>query len=57
MKMSAVDIRTGMVLEHEGRLWRVSRTMHTQPGKGGAYPAGCLFLSLSAIGASDYLVC
>lgn len=26
-----------MVLEHEKRLWRVLKTMHTQPGKGGAY--------------------
>lgn len=37
MKINANNIRTGMVLEHEGRLWRVSKTMHTQPGKGGAY--------------------
>lgn len=26
-----------MVLEHDGRLWRVTKTSHTQPGKGGAY--------------------
>src|SRR5690606_15894725 len=25
------------VLEHAGNLWRVNKTMHTQPGKGGAY--------------------
>lgn len=37
MKINANSIRTGMVLEHEGRLWRVAKTMHTQPGKGGAY--------------------
>lgn len=37
MKISANDIRPGSVLEHEGNLWRVSKTMHTQPGKGGAY--------------------
>lgn len=37
MKINANNIRTGMVLEHEGRLWRVSKTMHTKPGKGGAY--------------------
>lgn len=37
MKINANNIRTGMVLEHEGRLWRVAKTMHTQPGKGGAY--------------------
>lgn len=37
MKINANSIRTGMVLEYEGRLWRVSKTQHTQPGKGGAY--------------------
>ncbi len=37
MKMNVNDIRVGNVLEHEGRLWRVAKTMHTQPGKGGAY--------------------
>ena len=37
MKINANNIRTGMILEHEGRLWRVSKTQHTQPGKGGAY--------------------
>ena len=37
MKINANSIRVGMVLEYEGRLWRVSKTMHTQPGKGGAY--------------------
>ena len=37
MKISAVDIRPGMVLDHEGRLWRITKIMHTQPGKGGAY--------------------
>lgn len=37
MKINANNIRTGMVLEHDGRLWRVAKTSHTQPGKGGAY--------------------
>lgn len=37
MKINANSIRTGMVIEHESRLWRVAKTMHTQPGKGGAY--------------------
>ena len=37
MKITGNDIRTGMVLEHDGRLWRVMKTSHTQPGKGGAY--------------------
>lgn len=37
MKINAVSIRVGNVLEHKGKLWVVSKTMHTQPGKGGAY--------------------
>lgn len=37
MKISGVDIRPGNVLEYEGNLWRVLKTQHTQPGKGGAY--------------------
>src|SRR5690606_18943805 len=30
-------IRPGMVIEHQGRLWRAMKIFHTQPGKGGAY--------------------
>jgi elongation factor P len=37
MKINANDIRVGNLLEHEKRLWLVLKTMHTQPGKGGAY--------------------
>lgn len=37
MKINAVSIRVGNVLEHKGKLWVVSKTMHTQPGKGGAF--------------------
>ena len=37
MKIDGVDIRVGNILDYEGRLWRVLKTMHTQPGKGGAY--------------------
>lgn len=37
MKIDANSIRVGNVLEHETRLWVVLKTMHTQPGKGGAY--------------------
>jgi elongation factor P len=37
MRISGVDIRPGMVLEHEGKLWRVLKTQWTQPGKGGAF--------------------
>jgi elongation factor P len=37
MKINAVSIRPGNILEHEKRLWAVTKIMHTQPGKGGAY--------------------
>ncbi len=37
MKINAVEIKQGNILEYEGGLWRVVKTAHTQPGKGGAY--------------------
>ena len=37
MKISGNAIRSGMVIEHKGRLWVAVKTQHTQPGKGGAY--------------------
>ncbi len=37
MKINAVEIKPGNILEYEGGLWRVIKTAHTQPGKGGAY--------------------
>lgn len=37
MKINGNAIRPGMVIEHQGRLWRATKIAHTQPGKGGAY--------------------
>jgi elongation factor P len=37
MKINAVSIRPGNVLEHNSKLWVVTKTMHTKPGKGGAF--------------------
>lgn len=37
MKINAVAIRPGYVLEFNGKLCLVAKTQHTQPGKGGAY--------------------
>lgn len=37
MKISGVDIRPGMVLDYNNKLWRVAKIQHTQPGKGGAF--------------------
>lgn len=37
MKINGNAVRPGMIIEHEGRLWRAVKIQHTQPGKGGAY--------------------
>ena len=37
MKINAVEIKPGNILEYETGLWKVVKTAHTQPGKGGAY--------------------
>ena len=38
-KISGVDIRPGNILEYEKGIWKVAKTQHTQPGKGGAFVA------------------
>jgi len=37
MKISAIDIKPGNVLEHQGKLWIVLKRELIQPGKGGAF--------------------
>lgn len=37
MKINAVEIRPGNIIEFEGGIWRAVKIQHTQPGKGGAY--------------------
>ena len=37
MKINAIDIKPGNVLEHQGRLWIVLKRDLVQPGKGGAF--------------------
>lgn len=37
MKINANDIKIGNVISHNNRYLVVLKTMHTQPGKGGAY--------------------
>lgn len=37
MKINGNAIKPGMVLQHEGGLWVVTRTNHVKPGKGGAF--------------------
>jgi elongation factor P len=36
-KINGNDIRPGMVIEHEGALWAVVKTVAVKPGKGPAY--------------------
>ena len=37
MKIGGNQIKVGNILEINNKLWRVIKTQHTQPGKGGAY--------------------
>jgi elongation factor P len=37
MKINAIDIKPGNVLEHQGKLWIVLKRDLVQPGKGGAF--------------------
>ena len=37
MKISAGEIRVGMLLEYKNDVWQVLKTQHVKPGKGGAF--------------------
>src|ERR1700758_512256 len=37
MKINAIDLKPGNVLEHQNRLWLVLKRELVQPGKGGAF--------------------
>ena len=37
MKISAGEIRVGILLEYKNELWQVLKTQHVKPGKGGAF--------------------
>src|SRR5215469_12609065 len=37
MKINAIDIKPGNVLEHQNKLWLVLKRELVQPGKGGAF--------------------
>ena len=37
MKISASEIRVGMLIEYKDDLWEVLKTQHVKPGKGGAF--------------------
>lgn len=37
MKIDGNAVKIGHIIEHQDRLWRVMKTQHVKPGKGGAY--------------------
>ncbi|MDR2766667.1 MAG: elongation factor P [Holosporaceae bacterium] len=37
MKIGVNDLRIGMLIEHNGKLWTVCKLQHVKPGKGGAF--------------------
>ena len=37
MKITAVEIKPGMIIEHKNDYWNVLKTQHVKPGKGGAF--------------------
>ena len=37
MKITAIEIKPGMIIEHKNEYWNVLKTQHVKPGKGGAF--------------------
>ena len=37
MKITANEIKPGMIIEHKDDYWNVLKTQHVKPGKGGAF--------------------
>jgi len=37
MKITANEIKPGMIIEHKNEIWNVLKTQHVKPGKGGAF--------------------
>ena len=37
MKISANEVKPGMIIEHKNDIWNVLKTQHVKPGKGGAF--------------------
>ena len=37
MKITAIEIKPGMIIEHKNDYWNVLKTQHVKPGKGGAF--------------------
>jgi elongation factor P len=37
MKITAVEVKPGMIIEHKNDFWSVLKAQHVKPGKGGAF--------------------
>ena len=37
MKINAVEVKPGMIIEHKNDYWNVLKAQHVKPGKGGAF--------------------
>ncbi len=37
MKITAIEIKTGMIIQYKNDYWNVLKTQHVKPGKGGAF--------------------
>ncbi len=37
MKITAIEIKPGMIIQHKNDYWNVLKTQHVKPGKGGAF--------------------
>ena len=37
MKITAIEIKPGMIIEHKNDYWNVLKTQHVKPGKGPAF--------------------
>ena len=37
MKISAVEVKPGMIIDHKNDYWNVLKAQHVKPGKGGAF--------------------
>ena len=37
MKIIGNEIKPGMIIDHGNDLWKVIKTQHVKPGKGGAF--------------------
>ena len=37
MKITAIEIKPGMIIEYKNDFWNVLKTQHVKPGKGGAF--------------------